>query len=137
MDIICISNYKELLIEQKKLVKYEQIVVFEYNNVVYKYEVRRTFLWCDNYELNSKIFKDLFLDKCSFCTKHYGYKAEPGDFPVCRYDDYAALTRVVIALFQEIESRTKCTSKEVKKETKVDNFKLNVSLLDLDVTIRI
>lgn len=137
MDTICISNYRELLIKQKKLVEYLQNIVFTYNGIIYNYEVRKSFLCCKNHTFNSEIFNALGLNKEDFCTRYYCYESNIGDFPMCKDEDFAALTRVVIALFQEIESRTKDTSKEVKKETKVDNFKLNVSLLDLDVTIRI
>lgn len=139
MDTITISNYKQLLIKEKKLVKYCQQIVFDYNNVVCKYEVRSDFLCCQSDMLNCKIFDLLELDKNQFCTKHYGYRPTGGDFPVCKKDDYEALTRVIVALFQEIESRTKEPSKEEisVEEIKESPFKLNISLIDSKVTIRI
>jgi len=50
---------------------------------------------------NSDVFTDAgipYTDRVAFCTALYGYQAEYGDFPICKIDDYAALTRVTVAL---------------------------------------
>lgn len=60
---------------------------------------------------NAEIFSILSINKNDFCNSHYGYYNYGGDWPSSKSSDFAALTRVVIALYQEIES------KKVRKTT--------------------
>ena len=138
MDTITNSNYKELLIDKGSLIKYHQNITFTYEDIDYLYYTMDDFLVCVNEPLNSAIFTALGLDKMKFCEKHYGYKPMYGDFPIFIDKDYDALTRLVIALFEEIESLTGSPKEEISAEKiKPETVKLNVSLIDSKVTIRI
>jgi hypothetical protein len=54
------------------------------------------------FNFNDAIFEFLGLDKDTFCTKHYGYDADQGDWPVFHDRDYDAATRVVEALAEKV-----------------------------------
>lgn len=62
---------------------------------------------------NDRIFELLKLDKEVFCDKHYGYKPGGGDWPISTKDDFEALTRVVNALYDVINSRDTKTTKTI------------------------
>ena len=76
-----------------------QKVFFTIKDKKYKYEVRNDFL--NNLEKgsNDDIFLDLKLNKIDFANSAYGYDSLGGDWPSSKYADFAALTRLVEALF--------------------------------------
>jgi hypothetical protein len=95
------SNYKIL---HEKPLQYDDIVSFKYNNISYIQKVRKDYL--SNIRTNNDtIFVVLKLNKMQVATKAYGYESVDGFWPECRKGDYAALTRLVIFLFEEIEKR--------------------------------
>lgn len=116
------DNYKIL---HEKLLKYDDIVKFIYNNITYVYEVRVDYLhnteWC-----NDAIFCDLRLIKENVATEAYGYVSGRGEWPVCRDSDYAALTRLVIFLFEEIERREH--HETYTKSTSSNPIKIKISI---------
>lgn len=70
-----------------------------------EHSVQKKFLNIE-YKSNYEVFKRLGIkDYRSFCSQHYGYDAERGDWPECQENDYEALTRVVMALFKIIEGK--------------------------------
>ena len=75
-----------------------QEVIFTIGNKSYKYIIYSCFLSIRGYN-NDQIFKDLKIDKYRFCSDNYGYEIHYGDWPNSKDKDYAALTRVVEALF--------------------------------------
>lgn len=55
-------------------------------------------------EDNDIIFDDLGLDSHKYAAKHYGYEVnELSDFPEAHAADFAALTRLILALAAEAE----------------------------------
>lgn len=69
---------------------------------VYSYTVSHSFLSSIDSGTNNKIFDALGMDeaaKVKFCNDAYGYTSGGGDFPMCKSDDYEALTNVVKRLY--------------------------------------
>lgn len=81
------------------------IVYFYVNDKQLKYSVQSNHLSNVHRGNNDEIFLLLKLDKYVFCYTNYGYAHKGGDWPTCKQEDYRALTRVVIALYQEIEKK--------------------------------
>lgn len=84
-------------LEGRQLERMDQLVFGEY-----------TYAVCSNYLTNregpnQKIFEAISVEKNIFCTKAYGYEADTGDCPECHEGDYAALTRLAIAIFRRLE----------------------------------
>ena len=79
--------------------KYGQKVVFTIKDKIYTYEVFSSYLSSRDPHPNDQIFKDLELDPYKFCSDCYNYEADCGAWPTSKNKDYAALTRVVEALF--------------------------------------
>ena len=75
-----------------------QEIVFTIKDKDYKYKVWKSFLEAER-EFNDKIFLVLKLDKVKFANSVYGYDSLGGDWPSCNCADFAALTRLVEALF--------------------------------------
>ena len=75
-----------------------QEIVFTIKDKNYKYKVYKSFLKEENV-YNDKIFLVLKLDKVKFANSVYGYDSLGGDWPSCNCADFAALTRLVEALF--------------------------------------
>ena len=75
-----------------------QEVVFTIKDKNYKYYVWKDFLR-ENTGDNDKIFFVLGLDKRKFANYAYGYESLGGDWPSSKFKDFAALTRLVEALF--------------------------------------
>ena len=125
------GNYKQILIEQKRKLQFDDKVIFNIPKCNIFYTVRDDFLDCTGRE-NSAIFNELGLDKSSFSSKHYGYDLKCGDWPCSHTNDYEALTRLVIALYEEIERQDPSKkpvsepSKEIseKSSSKETNFVL-------------
>lgn len=82
-----------------KQLEYEQEVVFTIKDKNYIYKVYSCYLSNMDTFTNGQIFIDLNLDKYKFCSDCYGYKTDYGAWPFSKNKDYAALTRVVEALF--------------------------------------
>lgn len=112
------KNLKEL---GDNTLKYQDIVIL--GDTFYK--VVDNHLRCENEnENNTKIFKQLNInDRQSFCTKLYGYSSGPGAWPTASRGDFRALTRVVKALFEILESKED-TSIEPKKLKIGDTVKI-------------
>lgn len=54
---------------------------------------------------NKLIFEKLNLERFEFCEQQYGYEVNLlNDFPEAKPNDFAALTRVTLALFDLIEA---------------------------------
>ena len=79
--------------------KERQEVVFIIKDKKYKYAVWKDFLREEDKGDNDKIFIDLKLDKVKFANYAYGYESLGGDWPSSKFRDFAALTRLVEALF--------------------------------------
>ena len=75
-----------------------QKVIFTIKDKNYKYHVWKSFLRAEK-DFNNLIFSDLKLDKIKLANSAYGYASDGGDWPESRYEDFAALTRLVEALF--------------------------------------
>lgn len=89
------KSYKEL---KGKTLQYNDKVII----LCLEYIVSATHLYTAQ-GINSEIFTRLALDKESFCTKAYGYSSTSGSWPSCQVEDYEALTRCVLWLFQIAE----------------------------------
>ena len=76
-----------------------QRIVFTIKDKNYKYEVCTNYLQKLEGGYNDKIFLDLKLDTKKFANSAYGYDSDEGDWPESRFEDFAALTRLVKALF--------------------------------------
>ena len=78
--------------------KEEQKVVFTIKDKNYIYKVCKSYLQAEK-GFNDKIFSDLNLDKEKLANSAYDYDSEGGDWPESKIADFAALTRLVEALF--------------------------------------
>ena len=74
------------------------IVIFTIKDKKYEHVVHNSFLALEKDD-NDRIFLDLKLDKVKFANYAYGYESQGGDWPQSRFKDFAALTRLVEALF--------------------------------------
>ena len=89
-----------------KELKFEDVVTFTIHSKIYKYEVLYSFLHL-HAPRNSTVFGVLDLDADSFASAAYGYAVETRSWwPRAKDYDYAALTRLVLALYAEIERQT-------------------------------
>ena len=105
-----INNLKEL--NKRKVLEYEDIVIFNVLGEEIKYEIRPDFsslIQKNDHISNDYIFKKLKLEKMKLATECYGYKPvrgeEPTNFPEYETDDYKALTRLIKRLYEIIEER--------------------------------
>ena len=123
------GNYKQILIEQKKELQSKDEVIFTTPKGNLFYTVYLNYLGCGDRE-NAAIFNDLGLDKDSFSLKYYGYDSRGGDWPSSHDNDYKALTRLVIGLYEEIERQYPCkkavseSSERSLEKSKETNFVL-------------
>ena len=74
------------------------IVIFTIKDKKYEHVVHDSFLALERDD-NDRIFLDLKLDKVKFADYAYGYASGGGDWPESKFKDFAALTRLVEALF--------------------------------------
>lgn len=81
-----------------KQLKNGQEVIFIIKDKNYKYKVHKSFLNGEYYN-NDQIFIDLKIDQIKFAYSAYGYNPGNGFWPESNYEDFAALTRLVEALF--------------------------------------
>ena len=75
-----------------------QEIIFTIKDKNYKYEVYKSFLKEEDSH-NNQIFIDLKIDQVKFAYSAYGYHPYNGYWPESNYGDFAALTRIVEALF--------------------------------------
>ena len=75
-----------------------QKIIFTIKDKDYKYVVWKSFLRIEG-DFNDQIFSDLEIDKVKFADYAYGYASDGGDWPGSKSRDFAALTRLVEALF--------------------------------------
>ena len=108
-----ITCLKEL---NKRVLEYEDIVIFAINEQVISYTVRMNHLQNNNY-LNDEIFDVLDIKSYELATKTYGYTVSKGSWPSSKYRDYPALTILVKELYTIIEE------KEIKY-TKYNRFEI-------------
>ena len=78
--------------------KNRQIIIFTIKDKNYKYEVHKSFLKEEDSH-NDQIFIDLKIDQVKFAYSAYGYHPGNGYWPESNNEDFAALTRIVKALF--------------------------------------
>lgn len=91
-------------------------VIFYYKGITIEYIVQDSFLVLDNFGYNEKIFELLRINSYNFTKEYYGYNPCSGSWPTCTPGDYKALTRVVKALYEEIEKQeTKKPFKSLKE----------------------
>ncbi len=65
---------------------------------------------------NDHIFNILNIkNKVEFCSKHYGYPSTNGSFPSAKINDYKALTRIALGIFNEFEISYKSLSQFCKE----------------------
>ena len=81
-------------------------IIFTIKDKNYIYTVYSQYLCSRSSDYNDQIFKDLKLDKFKFCSDCYGYEPGRGDWPESKNEDYAALTRIVEALFSYCDEVT-------------------------------
>ncbi len=96
-----ITCLKEL---NKKVLDFEDIVIFTVNEQVISYKVRTNHLQ-NNYYFNSEIFTILDINSYELATKAYGYTSRGGGWPSSKEHDFLALTRLVKELYKIIEER--------------------------------
>lgn len=125
-----IDNYKDL---ETKSLKLDDTVVFEVHGLRIVYRTREK--WFDVIETipniiasESEIFKILNIENhIDFCSTFYGYPAREvsiNTWPDCNAFDYAALTRVIVALFDIISGKT-----EIPKLKKLELTSVNIAFL--------
>lgn len=96
---------------KNKSLKLGDHVLFSVKGDLFDYLVCRNHLSCA-LSSDDKIFITLNLDAIRFANQCYGYVPMCAEFPKCSMDDYRALTRVVIALFEECEKVNHATELE-------------------------
>lgn len=94
------ATYRCLADLHGKTLEYGDTVIFK----DITYTVQEEFLSCSGY--NDKIFRDLEISKSDIAEQAYGYYSFSGDWPECKKDDYPALTRLVVKLYEIIEEKT-------------------------------
>jgi len=122
------TTYKSFNDLNGKTLKEGDIVVLD----DVKYKVCRRYLWA-LHDSNSAVFASLGLYsdkiKYSLANKVYGYQATSGEWPESKWEDYEALTRLVLVLFAFLEDETEI-------EVKIGNIwvKINKNEFVDDVT---
>lgn len=119
-----ITNYNYKILYKNSL-KIKDIIRFTYNQKIHTYEVKENYL--HNYKgRNDSIFIELELDKYLEATKAYGYPCGDGLWPEYNNQDYQALTRIVIFLFEEIEKRE--NPKAFTKSISNNSIKIKINI---------
>jgi hypothetical protein len=92
---------------------YKDQVVFNINGEKITGEVCKSHLSLDTY--NWRVFTLLKIeDRYEFCSDYYGYASGNGAWPTFKFDDYTALKRVLIALFEIIEGKKTVLKRKYK-----------------------
>ena len=103
-------------------------IIFTIKDKNYFYTVYSQHLCLRSSGDNDQIFKDLKLDKFKFCSDCYGYAPGRGDWPESKNSDYAALTRIVEALFPYCDKVTVNNEVVYSKSEKTISKKLESSI---------
>jgi hypothetical protein len=91
---------------------------------------------------NSDVFEDAgvpYKDRRAFCTALYGYDAGGDNFPICTSGDYAALTRVVVALMvlislkQSEKERDRVNKLKAERQEKLTKLRAEKDQLQVDI----
>jgi soluble cytochrome b562 len=89
------------------VLKQDDYVVFNVHDITLKYGVRSDYLTCVDSD-NARIFDALGVNKEQLARTAYGYDTgRYGVWPYAHCKDFAALTRLCIALYEEIERQSK------------------------------
>jgi hypothetical protein len=91
----------------------EKNVTFEVNGQKFKYSLASTHY--DNGGNNDIIFSELKVDKHSFCSEAYGYKAYGGSWPEWRDGDNEAPIKIVKAIREKIKQMESQPESEPQK----------------------
>jgi hypothetical protein len=94
-----------------KIYKYDDIVTFHLDEII-KYRVNDNHISCIGPSSNDYIFKQLGVDRHSFCAQAYGYTAGGGDCPTYKLEDYEAASRLIEALYKECSKKQLEIAKE-------------------------
>lgn len=81
----------------------------------FMYKVNSSFLSNTN-GANNLIFDQLKIDTNKVAESCYGYKPVGGLWPECIFNDYEALTRLVLYLLKEIENQPKIRNKDSERK---------------------
>ena len=125
MVITCLKELKK-----RKKLKYEDTVIFTVSKKSIKYEVTTDHLRNKNsFGHNDQIFAILEIDRIAWAVKNYGYPIRYPEiitnWPYSKKNDYAALTRLVEALYRKIEGLP------LKIDPKIDPITSRFEILDL------
>lgn len=115
--------YRTLEELEKNTLYLHDTVYFYINGRQLKYSVHSDYLANELNCENREIFSILGINKEDFCRWHYGYTPYGGNWPISKVADFAALTRVVKALYLEIKRK-----KEKEKLTYFNNAYLMQNL---------
>lgn len=88
---------------------------------------------------NGEIFRHIGEgDGIKFCSEAYGYPAKEGHCPECYRNDYAALTRLAVAIFRKLEGSTETTysSKPTSIMSNVLEFFRNLTATPNDLLLK-
>lgn len=110
----------------------DDTVIFTFEGVVYEYLVYTYYLNKDGYD-NGIIFSKLGKDKYSLASQYYGYEVCSGSWPEFSKEDYRAVTRLVIALYEEIEKQ-ESKPKKMTKTQRIEALELQVAELTKLIT---
>jgi hypothetical protein len=114
-----ITNIKDL---EKYTLKLYDHVEFRIDGEVLGYEVNNDHLMGIGIP-NNKIFEMLGISplgrRCEFASSIYGYLTNGGSWPASKEGDYMSLTRLVKALYEQIENKKKSPFKPLEI-TKID-----------------
>lgn len=111
-----INNLKEL--NERKILEYEDKVIFILPEEILKYEVNRRYLGYKNiFSKNDIIFKKLKLDKKKITIEEYGYWNN-GVWPWA--NSYEDLTKLVKRIYKEIDKKYFIEKIPIKKFTRFE-----------------
>lgn len=105
---------------------FQDVVYFHTRGKTLRYSVQSAHLANTTGSINAEIFSILDINKEIFCSTYYGYRTGGGDWPTCEQKDYAALTRVVKALYREIEYKE---SRDYGRQSLIQELKAKLSTI--------
>jgi hypothetical protein len=116
--MVTIRNISDL--DARGLVIENDAVIFCIDGESFTHIVNRKYLNC--VQSNNIVFEKLgyltIEQQQEVASKYYGYPSTPGEWPECAKDDYAALTRLIRGIYQEIDKRPKKVEEPKMKEFK-------------------
>ncbi len=101
------------------------------------YYVEEAYLYSKD-ENNENIFNHIGVEKVTFCNDAYGYNPKSGRCPECNTNDFAALTRLAVAIFRKLEgsSETTYSSKPTSIMSNVLDFFRNITTTPNDKLLK-